>query len=157
MTPFSANESARISIITWVIILIHYIWYFLRCIRCLFSLYSVLASSYSVRTLFGVIFIITGANAIIFGAFFLIIIFGAKAIIFGTSFRLLLHYIRCLPHYTRCFLRYERHLSLQGAVQFGGSLEKKPGRQFYPSRLFHRKMEDRSLLHAPNPSCSNGR
>ena len=38
---------------------------------------------YSVPTLFGVFFIITGANTIAFGALFLI--FGAKAIIFGTS------------------------------------------------------------------------
>ena len=38
---------------------------------------------YSVLTLFGVFFIITGANTIIFGTLFNI--FGAKAFIFGTS------------------------------------------------------------------------
>ena len=49
----------------------------------LFSLYSVLPSLYSVLTLFGVFFIITGANTIKLSALFLI--FSTKVIVFDTS------------------------------------------------------------------------
>ena len=38
---------------------------------------------------------------------------------FGIDWYIILHYIRW-------FLRYDRHPSLQGAVQFGGSLGKNP-------------------------------
>ena len=77
------------------------------------SLYSVLSSLYSVQTLFGVFFTITGAKAIIFGAnatIFGTSLFGAYFIILGGFFDTL----------------YDRHQSLQGAIQFGASLGKNP-------------------------------
>jgi len=69
--------------------------------------------------LFGVFFIITGANTIIFSALFLI--FGANAIIFGTS--LFGDYFIIFGAY---FISFDAFFDMiaKGAVQFGGSLGK---------------------------------